>query len=555
MHLYNAVGLKKGWRGVVGPQCGGYGMEGDGEEEGNWDRWKPPRRWTAWPMRAGEVPEDGLMPVVRDVNERFTLRRGGGGRQFAGGNLEEGISGTILRYAREKFRRRGLEGKKEEEGKGEEVVQSIEKSGDETDVTSEAGVVSTRGAETDGPPAATSRRKRKQRAESPTFAPVMSADDELSYSLLRPAARRIMVQLDDTLMILHNSRVAGLGNMSESSASDEETDAEAVVKKPESASASPARKSRGGRPRKVHTPLEGETEHEMRVRIARAGKRKIPSRSTGPSGEETESRRSRSRSRSRARSKSRGRRSAPSSRESSVSAGSRGSSVSSEVLREYKLGRWGLRNWRDVLGAAALAGFPPDVLARATQRCATLFKEEMTLHTLHEQPPTSDKTGIETARYVPGGSLPPSSDDDDDTEDELFQLRTVSRQSSVKLRSSPEPETETPTSRRSRSGTPAPAHLCSYPNCPRAITGFTRQRNLARHLQLVHHQTPGRLTDDEEDSIDEMEGGVHVDRFLRPIKVRKGWRAEDKRARPPRSRRRGREGSEELDSFLMRDDD
>lgn len=45
--------------------------------------------------------------------------------------------------------------------------------------------------------------------------------------------------------------------------------------------------------------------------------------------------------------------------------------------------RWPLRNWADVLGAAALSGgFSAEVLARATQRCSDLFGQSMSLDTL-----------------------------------------------------------------------------------------------------------------------------------------------------------------------------
>ncbi|KAK4129753.1 hypothetical protein N657DRAFT_653048 [Parathielavia appendiculata] len=594
VHLYNAFGLRQGFR--VGPVA-----DEDGNEETAWD---PGRAWTAWPMRADEVPDDGLLPRTVDVNEPFTLRRDQG-QPFAGCNLEEEISATILRYAKEKFRKRDLQHKT-----GEVVVPSIETgdaattTGGETDESDTAGTPA-RDDETDEPRKMPPRRKR--RAAPPTFTPVISADDNRSYALLRPVARRIMARLDDTFMILHNQRMAGLGHMSESSASDEETDIEAVSEKPSQVpSPVPAKspfppKYRGGRPKKVHVPREGETEQEMLIRLARQGRRKIPAFS--PADSEIDRGRSRSRSINRARrSVSAGSRASPRSAQS-------GSSVSSKSNRERLLKRWGLRDWRDVLGAAALAGFSPVVMARAAQRCATLFREEMTMHTLHERS-TSDKVGLESTRYVPGGPLP-SSSDDDDSEEELAQLRTVSRHSSVRLgASSPEPESEapasrrsrskprqirlcphracprsvegftkksnyerhlkavhgnlepnptepdvteaeTPTQRRSRSGTPGASHFCHYPNCPRAVEGFAKRANLARHLQTVHGKRAADFTEDEEDSADEMEGGLHVDRFLQPIKIRKGWRGEDTTQRHARSRKKARAGSEELDSAFL----
>ncbi|KAH6651206.1 hypothetical protein F5144DRAFT_638898, partial [Chaetomium tenue] len=603
VHLYNAFAVRRGLR--VGPDVeDGQTRSGQG---GGGEGWEPGKAWTAWPMRADEVPGDGLLPRTADVNDPFTFRREQG-RPFAGCDLEDEISATILRYAKERFRKRDLQGPRVNE---EQVVQSIEM-GDattegETDV-SDIGETTDQDEETDEP-----RRTpwHQRRPMSPTFTPVVSADDERSYALLRPATRRIMSRLDDTLMVLHNQRMAGLGNMSESSASDEdETDAEGLVEKAPRVRP----KSRGGgRPRKVLVPREGETEQEMLIRVARENKKKLPTFSSeGESGGESGGEAGRGRSRSN--SIGRGRRSASvaskaSSRASSGSARSKSSSTSLEANREKLLARWGLRNWRSVLGAAALAGFSPTVIARATQRCSTLFGEGMTIHTLHEQSATSGKAGAETMRYVPGGSLPLSSDDDDDSGEELAQLRTISRQSSVKPvgSSSPELEPEAPVSRqersgtpaalvcpypdcdratrpfarrrnvdrhikrkhgnqlpadaellsteqeppparRSRSGTPAIAHFCPYNHCPRAIEGFTKRINLSRHLREVHGKRAAAFTDDEEDSADEMDGGVHVDGFLQPIKMRKGWRGEDIQQRPLRSRKKARAESEELDS-------
>ncbi|KAK3905078.1 hypothetical protein C8A05DRAFT_13079 [Staphylotrichum tortipilum] len=601
VHLYNAVGLRRGFRGEWGDGGGGGGK--------GWDIGKS---WTAWPV---EGPRgDVLLPRTADGNEGWTVRRGEEGR-FAGSELEEEISAAILRGAKERFWKRGLE-EKGEVGR-EEVMPSVEVA--ETEGETDGGpVTGMEEEEEDGEGRATRKRRR-----SPSFTPVFSADDDRSYALLRPAARRIMAKLDDTLTILHNQRVAGLGNVGESSASDgDETDAEAVEEpQPEpQEKATPPPKGRGGRPRKVQVPWEGETEQEMLIRVAREGKRKLPAFARAESED-------RSRSRSRSRSVGRGRRSVSvssrassrASSQGSSQASSRGSSASGDTNREKRIARWGLRDWRDVLGAAALAGFPPDVIARATQRCATLFREPMTMHTLHAASAGSGKTGRNTVRYVPGTALPPSSDEMDSEEEELAQRRIVSRQASSRLTavSSPERQSETPAPadlrsrsgtpgvllcphpgcpravrpftktsnwkrhleqvhdgqadaaelpeaeaslrqrktpprRRSRSGTPAgkATHFCHYADCPRALEGFTKRTNLARHLQLVHGKRAAEETEEEE-SADEMDGGVHVDRFLKPIKLRKGWRGDDATQRQARSRKKARAGSEELDSAFF----
>ncbi|KAK4116674.1 hypothetical protein N656DRAFT_765589 [Canariomyces notabilis] len=583
VHLFNAFGLKKGLR--EGPVV--EGQDGDGGKD-----WKPGNLWTAWPVRANEVPDDDLLPRTRDAMDLFTLRRGSTSREFAGQNLEGEISATMLRYAKERFQRRHLQAQATNE-----VVASIEEAesdSEEGDTSDAAGKTGSDKPDSDAP----IRTAKRRRLASSSFSPVLSADDDRSYALLRPAARRIMSKLDNTLMVLHNARVSGLANMFESSSSDEDEEevepapAERGLTRssePPKPKPAPAPKGRGGRPRKVHVPQEGETEREMLIRIARESKRRLPrfSPDTAESEEENGAggglgmkRKRRKPTPSPAkiesgaenehdgrRSASRVRRSISDSRASSRSSKPRsGDSVGSPVRhRSHRLTKWGLRDWHDVLGAAALAGFSPAVIARAAQRCSTLFREEMVVHTLPEQSVTSDKDRVQTVRYIPDAPMPSSSDDEDDQEDVLLQHRIISRQPSVRLTgtSSPDAETETAanTPRGSRSATPGPLHFCPYPDCPWAIKGFTKRNNLTRHLRRTHGDQADEVTEGEEDSMDEMHGGVHVDGFLQPIKLRKGWRAEDTQQRLSRKGKgrrsaMGRAGSDELGSdaqYSMRD--
>jgi hypothetical protein len=54
-------------------------------------------------------------------------------------------------------------------------------------------------------------------------------------------------------------------------------------------------------------------------------------------------------------------------------------------------------------------------------------------------------------------------------------------------------------------------------------------------MKLVHDLDGDEaLPDTDVDSEDEMVGAVHNDGFLRPIKIRRGWRAEDAGPRSPR---------------------
>ena len=570
VHLYNAAALQRRRlqvviyisiflslyisRVVVAECVALRGVAGEKDARGR--EWSPGATWTAWPMRAREVPDDGLMARAADASGEGSA--GVGMERWSTAKLEEEVSATILRYAKEKFLRRGR-GEPEDDGKDESqqrrqrgIMESIE-AVDDTGGSSSSSSSSVKGGE---------RKEGEEETGGAGSTPVPIADDEYSYALLRPASRRILTRLDDTLTILHNARVAGLQGASESSTDthdndDEETEADgggkprAQNKRGRPRRASPSRMQqrqrdprKGGRPRKVHVPREGETYRDMAIRIARESKRRLPTFYGDGAQTEEDVRRRKERPRSE----------------------SRASSATSKQDTEEGLARWALRDWRDVLGAAAMAGFAPSVIKRAAQRCATLFGQPMSIHTLPEQPAGPGAAGMmQTSTYTPSTLAAPSSSEyeDDDPEEALRQIRAVSRQAGVRPGSSPSPpeaSTEgSATSRRQhRSATPGGERwfFCPDVSCPRALEGFTRRANLVRHRQIVHGKGAATTDDeddngngigDEVDSVDEMDGAIHRDRFLQPIKARKGWRGEDT-TRRERVRRRGRQQRSEMGS-------
>ena len=209
------------------------------------------------------------------------------------------------------------------------------------------------------------------------------------------------------------------------------------------------------------------------------------------------------------------------------------------------------------MGAAAFAGFSPAVIARATQRCSTLFGQEMTIHTLPEQAASEDTGAMQTERYVPETVFFPSSDDEEDGEEAMRhveQLRAVNRPSTVRLSTptSSEDETGAPAKKKRRKTSAATTaalsqsqqFFCTRATCPRAVAGFPRSQKLAVHLRAVHGASAEEIASAtnaaEEDSMGEMDGAVHTDGFLRPIKVRKGWRGDD---RASSAKRKGPRGS------------
>ncbi|KAK0659718.1 hypothetical protein QBC41DRAFT_286947 [Cercophora samala] len=526
VHLCNAFALKKGVR--KGPEETFLG--GGGGDNGGWN---VGRGWTAWPLGVEEVPGDELLDLeAEDGNQEFTVRKKEEGERWAGRNLEEEISATVLRLAKERFYRRveRWEGKDQDVGGEEEkgnVLQSIEQEGevgDEEDEVSgvETGYDTAAGYETDATGLGSTKGGKKRRMSmtakaEQTFTPIMSADDERNYALVRPAARRIMGQLDKTLTVMHHARAAAVHDMYGDDTDDEDSEEE-----------------EDGESRNDKMDIDGKP---------------LLNKQRG---------RSRGKRRSRAGSRPRNFRFRSNSRSSSSD--SSGSNVST------KISRIGLQNWRDVLGAAALAGFSPEVIARATQRCSNIFNEEMVMHTLPEQAVTSGKTAIQTVRYQPKSTQtqsPLSEDDDYETNEQLLAHRLmITRQSTVALTAEPV-GTPAPTARRadtpaarsrtSRSATPGGgaggSHLCPFNDCRRAVEGFSRNANLLRHIKLVHKvENPAvQITDEEEDSEDQLVGGVHTDGFLQPIKIRKGWRGDDSGKRQRKCRAKPRSGGRDVE--------
>jgi hypothetical protein len=532
----------------------------------------PPRVWTAWPLKPKQVPKNNLINSQHDEDDCFTFCKQE--QTLPSTELEEELSATILRTAKRRFNHRK---RKIPRRSIEATVERIQSDDDvpgpssrETSIKPEFGYEDEEMHDTDVPGSITGHP-----SESKTYEPVVSANDDLSYDLLRPSVRHILSQLDDTLTILHNSRVAGLSYLSDSSTEDE-SDAQGGQKRPRgrprnssqvdansSGADAPKTPTRRGRPRKVHTPKEGESHDDMLHRVAREGHRKLPTTPKDSDAafdqwmQRTDEAIERERSLSSARSRHAAfdqwmqRTDEVIERERSTSLArsrhaSQGVDTESEASsggndRDRRLSRWGLRGWSDVLGAAALAGFPSDVIARTTKRCADLFGEGMVVRKLNEAP-VSNGAAIETVEFRPQpirlSSCESDADGESDGEADVVQRRVASRQVSVVRsshdRSSPESirgrlsrtqspaPTKSPRSRsRSRSST-AGVVFCPISSCGRALQGFTRKANLRRHIELVHQgQT------EEMDSDDEMVGAVHVDGFLRPIVPGRGWRGED----------------------------
>lgn len=542
------------------------------------------------------MPPDDFIKRTEDEDEAFTFRRVEQ-EEAPSAKLEEVVSAAILRCAKDNFRKRAFDdtritAQEKVNVKTEALSSANESSPDEEDPEEKMDL---------GENSAASSRQEKKDAPQRTLRPAIATDDDLSYKLIRPSARSILETLDQTLTVLHNTRLTSTQNLvdaAEATSSDDESIYDEATSRRPSRSRASSRvgsrassrasagiamtrsrsastglgevshsemptitaKERSNRGRRLESqPREGETEREFLVRRAKEQKKKrpmFPDEESGGDGNtttaaETEDAKSPAYGRER-RGRLRRRRSRP--------------EFEDTYWIEKRLGRLNLRDWSDVMGAAALAGFSPRVIKRATQRCADLFGEGMEMHTIAETTATSGHAeGITTRHYVPGGQISSESEKEgDDGGLDLLQARSISRMSSAapSRATSLDPDGESgrdsPRKRQKRStsrGSGVGHHYCPHADCERAYRGFPRAFNLKRHMKLVHGEeessSPGTVKTQRGAAETDLLGGVHRDGFLEPIRVQKGWRVEHEqkmaRKQTPMKRRRG-ESSEVEDT-------
>ncbi|KAF7537641.1 hypothetical protein G7054_g3555 [Neopestalotiopsis clavispora] len=422
--------------------------------------------------------------------------------------------------------------------------------------------------------------------------PTVAEDDDLSHKIMRPAVRSVLTKLDATLMILHHSRKAAVDYMSDSSSDNEPEVSDRAKRSRSLGSEPPAKKRRGrppkaglalrtrlpppelptshndgfagdsapkagtesgvdtedqskkrkvGRPRKIYPRLEGETDRDFAIRVARLRKEPVPIFNDAHALDSDNPKSSGSEAVSPLKPSKRGRKA------SRPRAPSPGTIEKRAAQRRKKALRYGLRDWKDVLGAAALAGFPRDALDRAARRCADLFEGSMELHSLIETPLDKDNQS-QRVQYHPGMMADMNDlvdeDEDDYSSGDITQSRTARhiRAPSAALSASSDGRGRSrsrsrslsrarTTSSRSRSTSVGGTHFCNIRGCPRSTEGFSRRQNLIRHMKLVHGMDKDEaLTDIDVDSEDEVHGAVHVDGFLKPIRIRPAWKSEDRAA-------------------------
>ncbi|KFX88834.1 hypothetical protein V490_07379 [Pseudogymnoascus sp. VKM F-3557] len=263
----------------------------------------------------------------------------------------------------------------------------------------------------------------------------------------------------------------------------------------------------------------------MLVRIAREQHKSIPFAADSPRSSTSRSTQSRSRSRTQSRSQSR-------SRSRSSSRGSRA--------------RLGVRDWSEVIGAAALVGWPEEVVERAGRRCATLFGEGMGVRVLTEGVKGGD---VREEMYLPE-EVPDFGELSEEGEEEIEDSSPPRRTRSARMESRTRSRSRSRESRSRAGGKSAVgrfgiyAAYCLIKECERYERGFNNQRAARDHLRSNHGLGRDEIEKLEEEG--EMIGGVHRDGFGVVVKRRQGWRGGDEGLRKEKKRSRGKGGRSDV---------
>ncbi|KAH8588680.1 RNA polymerase I-specific transcription initiation factor-domain-containing protein [Bisporella sp. PMI_857] len=534
IHLFNSFTLRKRAREYLASKSGKtlasqehelQGKEEESDEAGK--GWAPPKSWTAWPLPPDLVPREGEHVGPEDPDDQYTFRRKEVFRSSR--ELEDVMVGVTLKAAKERFEKREDPPKKKAEqwhnivDKTQETNQYENISGFEGDSTTEDTQklhenLSNFGEDSERPeePEPILEHPPKSPLFNLSMRPVASTDDDRSRQLLRSSVRHTLSKLDEVLMALHHARKLCTDHNSQSEPDTDNGSRERSASRGSSVSSIERRGSKGprgrprkfalvsrpktaadadcdpveefdhprpqrsksthrGRPLKHYEPLDGETQEEFEVRIARLQKKPLPAsakpREISPQP--------------------------PSSPAETPAKKKRIRNPNSEERRRNRQKILGLRDWSEVLGTAALVGFPPDVIARATQRCANIFGESMEMRTMPEVPFGLKNADVVTTYqpeeipdFTSDGTDITDNDSDDDAEEEEEE----------------EKENDA-----------LGVHNCPVAGCMSQSPSFSNLADLRKHMNKVHALSESEiklLLDDMSD----MGGALHIDGFLRPIK-------------------------------------
>ena len=460
-------------------------------------KWCPKSPWTAWPLTPDRVPKRNERWGLRqewyhDPDTRGTARE----PMLTSEEMGELLFAEMQRIADQAFR-----------------LATAKATGNpaESDESSAAMEIDPQGHDMDAKIEDTNESAREEAAqesdqdlatdEESQLSPTIPSDDEEAEALLKPPINHILASTDRLLKALHRTRV----NHQDPDPSDEESASQT------SRSRSRATRSLSRRSRKRHSK-------------------------SGPSG--------------------------------------------SSAHLPVKPRPPRPMDWSEVLGTAAMLGWDAKAVQRATDRCQSLFGERMEWRTDHQR----------TSSF-PISSSAPKASHQTERSSTADRRRSLTRQALPAATTSLQPGWLCPENRCARATKPFAArnpwlsHIkrvhgydyegpelfaaaintskqrpeewlcCTFPSCPRHQVPYPTKWRLNEHMKRAHgirtasraplgarSQSRSRAssgTELEMSSGDEMEGGVHVDGFLKPIRARAGWRGGS----VSRSRKRKRSNS------------
>lgn len=332
--------------------------------------------------------------------------------------------------------------------------------------------------------------------------PVFLADDDCARRILIPSVRHILSKLDDLLLALHKQRNAyAVPNRLDCNYSAP------VISGPETTDVDESTLVRSGSRRARRT----RSRHEYRGRKRKREQSKQPDVEIG-SGEERVAATPRSRTRS-------------------TSVTTRSHSRYHNPDDTYKTSHLGLRDWSDLLGVAALAGWNTDAVGRAAARCAKLFGENMVFRTFYEASSDSRPYHQKTVALTEEDGESPSNDGASCLPAALQILKQqpeyvrISEPCSLctvqHLRCEPAEPSDKPNESNSEGcdqhlvpcrtcltkrgltepcsgitaklkprATSSEGLACPHPTCPRHVVPFAKRYRLHRHLDTVHDEAP-----------------------------------------------------------------
>ena len=363
-----------------------------------------PKVWTAWPMPPADVPRNHLTARVPDKWPRQ--------------DLEECLVSVATKAARERWDAR--EWQEEEQSK---LQASAEQRGQQIGAPSNLLDENAPDVQTPSSQVFADDQSSPQNLDdasdndfygiNPTARPTPLADDDKARRLLLPSTRHIISQLDHLLMALHHAR--------QSYALPILTDKDDAI---------------------TSSATDGESKSSGSSKKRR--QRSDAQLASSISSVDTEA-----------------------SVQSSSSRRKKGVWKEGSRCRNRRFKRLGLRDWSDVLGTAALTGWNEDVVARASERCAELFGENMLFRTFHEAEHEVEKSHF-TERLA-SGEEPLDGGEDGLKQNFRAQGTDEDKNSDV----------EAVTDLR---------FPCPIESCPRHETPFHTAGNLKQHMIRSHAQ-------------------------------------------------------------------